>query len=145
MSVVVGSPFGSPFSLAPLTFGEHERSLKRAAAPGQSGPREAIEDSAPDADHEAYGQSAHQTAGRHADAAPVVPIAVAGPGRWRHDRPRPPTRSWIVRTPAIRDQILAAPICALRVAASQRLDERLLLEPLASPANGTGTAPRIIS
>ena len=52
-------------------------------------------------------------------------------------------RSWIVRTPAIRDQILAAPICALRVAASQRLDERLLLEPLASPGewHWHGAAP----
>jgi hypothetical protein len=37
------------------------------------------------------------------------------------------------RTPAIRDQMLAAQICALRVAASQRLAERLLLESLASP------------
>ena len=106
--VVVGSPFAPPFSLAPLIFGEDEPSLKRAAAPGQSGPREAIEDSAPDADHEASGQSAHQTAGRHAEAAPVVRYAIS-------------------------DQILAAQICALRVAASQRLDERLLLESLASP------------
>ena len=69
MPVGVGSPFGSPSSLAPLTFNEHERSLKLTWTAGQSGPREAIEDSAPDAQPRGLRQSAHQTAARHAEAA----------------------------------------------------------------------------
>jgi hypothetical protein len=48
-----------------------------------------------------------------------------------------------LRTPAIRDQMLAAQICALCGAASQRLDERLLLESVASPGewHRQGAAP----
>jgi hypothetical protein len=70
--------------------------------------------------HEGLPQASAPTAGRHADATPAVPIAVAGPGRWRHDRardgrPRSPSpfmdrRS--VRMLAMRDQMLATQICA---------------------------------
>jgi hypothetical protein len=47
MPVDVGSPFGSPSSLAPLTFNKHERQPELATAPAMATPG-AIDDREPD-------------------------------------------------------------------------------------------------
>jgi hypothetical protein len=47
-SVVVGSPFGSPVSLAPLTFNKHARQPETATPPAMATPG-AIDDREPDA------------------------------------------------------------------------------------------------
>jgi hypothetical protein len=79
MPVDVGSPFGSPTSLAPLTFNDHERrpETRHCSRPG----RPSGSDRGRRADVRPRGlrRSAHQTAGRHAGAAPAASIAVAGP------------------------------------------------------------------
>jgi len=78
MPVDVGSPFGSPASLAPLTFNEHERRPETRHCSRPKRPRGAIDDSMPDVRPQGLRRSAHQTAGRHAERRTRAGITMSG-------------------------------------------------------------------